>query len=193
MNRPQIGSDILADLAISAGCAEQKLAVFIVKNNGQAIEFGLYDVAKVRVLIFGQEAQQSIPPPVQVFLAESVGQTQHRDLMPHLFEALGDRAADASRWTVGVLQFGMALFQRLKLPIKSVECGIADLRIVKDVISVLVMGNELAQVKNAFAWEFHFRRKVCYANLGRTIDGPRLLEEKKWLHSMTELVTGIGR
>ena len=123
-------------------------------------------VGEAGLFILRQKAQQTLAPLVQVLFSEGVCQAQHRDVMPHFFEALGDRAADANSGAVGVEQLRVLLFQRLEFAKEGVKGGVVDLRIVKNVVAVLMVGDALAQVIDPLFWSVHGRRIGRYARLG---------------------------
>ena len=167
VNRAQIGRDVFAQLAIAPRRAQCEAAIFILQDHREAVELWFDNVAEAGLFILRQKAQQSLAPLAQVLFTEGVCQAQHRDLVPHFFETFGDCAADAYSWTVGVEQLRVLLFQRLEFAKEGVKGCVADLRIVKNVVAVLMVADALAQVIDPLLWSVHGRRIGRYAGLGR--------------------------
>ena len=89
-------------------------------------------------------------PVAQLFLVVSVVEREHGRGMANLEETFARFAADALGGRVGRDQFGMLGLELLQLFKKLVELKIADLRIVKHVVAVLVVADLLTQCVNFF-------------------------------------------
>ena len=111
VNGTQIGGDVFAGFTVAACGAEGKPSFVVLQDDGQAVELRLHHIGEAGLLLFGKKAQQAFAPAMKVVFAKGVCQAEDGDLVLHLGKALGNGAADADSWAVGIPQIGVLFFQ----------------------------------------------------------------------------------
>ncbi len=173
-DRPQIGGDVLADLAVAPGRAAGEDAVLVAQGDRQAVDLRLRhegDLGGVGAHV-RDPPQEAVPPGEELVPAPGVGEGQHRPAVTHGGE-VGDRrpAHPPGRRLVGD-ELGMRRLQRLQLPEEPVVGGVVDERLVERVVGVVEALDLRAQlvdaagrvVGHAAAWPRRSRRTARQAS-----------------------------
>ena len=73
-NFAEVAGDVLAGLAVAAGCAQDQLALLIDQAHGEAVDFELRDHAE---LLAVEQVGDAAMPGFQAFTVKGVGQAEH--------------------------------------------------------------------------------------------------------------------
>ena len=145
-NGSDIGGDILTLKAIAARGGRDKLAVFIAKGAGQAINFRLGGEGEFRCRIQAQKPPDPRDKFRNIFIAEDIGEREHRHDMFDLAKFGGGGRAHAQRGGIGGAQFGKFSLQRLITAAQGVIVRICYGRGVVLIIALVMRGDVSPQL-----------------------------------------------
>lgn len=146
-NGSDVGGDILAGVTIAAGGGPNQQPVLVVQADRQAIQLGLADVLHA---VLGTQAltHPAIKVP-QFVLTESIVQRQHRDPMDHFGKTGLHAAAHTPGRRLIRCQLGELRFKLLQLTEQPVVLGVRYARIVKHVVTVVMVLDGGPQIGNS--------------------------------------------
>ena len=142
----QVLRDVLAAPAVAAGGALDEGAVLVDERDGEAVHLRLADEGEV---VAAGEGGGASMPGAQLVLGEGVGEAEQRQAVLDDAERGDGLAADALRRRIRRDELRVALFELAQLAHEVVVFGVADLRAVEDVVAVVVVGDEGAQLLDA--------------------------------------------
>ena len=147
----QVGGDVLADDAVAARRPLHEAAVLVGQGDREAVDLGLDDeghLARCQALLLHHRAGAPVPGG-ELVGAAGVRQAQHRPAVADLGEAPRRRRAHALRGRVGRAQRGVRRLQGLQLAHPVVVRRVVDRRRVEDVVGVVRLVDQAAQLRRA--------------------------------------------
>jgi hypothetical protein len=130
----EVGGDLLAHDAVAARRAHGEHAVAVREADRRAVDLDLHRVAGATDI--RRDARVAVLPRLQLFIAEGVGEGEHRRDVAVLGELRGGLGADPQGGRVARPQVGVGGLEGLKLVEQAVVLGVGHLRRVEHVVGV---------------------------------------------------------
>jgi hypothetical protein len=148
-DRAQVLGHVLADPAVAAGGAAHQDPVLVGKGDREAVDLRLGRVAELRGgdVHSLQVVGDPVLPTPQLLLVAGVAEREHLLQVLDLLEAVERRRPDPLRRRIRRPQLRVLLLQRPQLVQQRVVLVVADLRVVEDVVEVVVVGEDLPQLR----------------------------------------------
>jgi len=134
----EVGGDVLAHGPVAAGGALHQRPVLVHQLHREPVELGLADVGDVL------RPEHPVHPGVeldQLLVGEGVGEAEHLDPVGHRPELLRGGAGHPRRRRVGGPQRRKLGLDGLELTDQRVVLGVAELRVIQDVVAVVGPGD----------------------------------------------------
>ena len=144
-DRLEVGGDVLADAAVTAGGAAHEAAARVEQRHAQAVDLRLADVGEA---LAGQHPADARLELAQIVGAGGVVEREHRDAVLDRLKGLDRRPRHPLGRAVGGDQVGELRLQGLELPHERVVLRVRDLGTRLDVVEVVVVVNALAQLSD---------------------------------------------
>ncbi len=142
----QVLGDVLAAPAVAAGGALDEGAVLVDEGDGEAVHLRLADEREV---VDAGDGGGASMPGAELGFGEGVGEAEQRQAVLDDAECGDGLAADALRRGVRRNELRVALLELAQLAHELVVLGVAYLGAVEDVVAVVVVGDEGAQLLDA--------------------------------------------
>ena len=142
----EVVCDVVAALAVAARGAELERALLVSERNGDAVDLQLDDVTR---FLIAEQAVDAAIELAQIRGAIGVVDGQHWRAVLDRLEAKDRLAAHALRRAVGRNVFGVLGFDLLQLFKQAVELAVGDFGLRLDVVKVVVVNEEAAQLVDA--------------------------------------------
>ena len=146
-DRAQVDGHILAAEAVTTSRAAQQSAVLVDERDRRAVDLRL---DHVRHRLVGVEALPHVVGPLeQALVRRHLLERAHRREVLDLRELVGGGCTDPAGRRVVAGELGMLLLESFQLVEQPVVLGVRHLRVVEDVVAVVVVVQQLAQLGGA--------------------------------------------
>ena len=146
LDRPEIGGDVLADVAVAARRTKREHAAFVDEADREPVEFRL---DRVRDAVDVQRLANAAVECAHILVRERVAEREHRHAMWHRLEFRRGGSADTLRWRIGGRELRVLALEHLELAEQRIVFRVVDCRRVERVVAVVVLLERGAQLHRA--------------------------------------------